>query len=283
LLAIAAALVGFSLIVATDAVAKFLGSRGINVLQIVWARFAFQLLFIVAIRPKSEMRRMLATGRPDLHVVRALIILGITIMFFLAVRLMPLAEATTLSLMSPLFITALSVPILGEYVGPRRWVAVILGFIGVIVMIRPGSGIFQWAALLPLCSALFAAIYHTTTRILHRIDNPLITLNYTATLNTVLASAALPFVWVSPGMLDWALLASLGVLGTCAHFLLIRAFSLASPAVVSPFVYTQLVTSMCLGIIVFGEVPDIWTLSGAGIIAGCGIYVLYSERVVRRP
>jgi len=270
------------LIVTTDAVAKYLGSQGINVLQVVWARFAFQLLFIVAIRPKSEIRRMLATSRPGLHVVRALIILGITIMFFLAVRLMPLAEATTLSLMSPLFITALSVPILGEYVGRRRWIAVIFGFIGVIVMIRPGTGIFQWAALLPLSTALFAAIYHITTRILHRIDNPLITLNYTATLNTVLASAALPFVWMSPSALGWLLLASLGVLGTCAHFLLIRAFSMASPSVVSPFIYTQLVTSMFLGIVVFGEVPDIWTLSGAGIIAGCGIYVLYSERVVHR-
>src|SRR5437879_6355640 len=103
------------------AVAKYLRSQGINVLQVVWARFAFQLLFIVAIRPKSELRRMLATSRPSLHVVRALIILGITIMFFLAVRMMPLAEATTLSLMSPLFITALSVPMLGEYVGRRGW------------------------------------------------------------------------------------------------------------------------------------------------------------------
>jgi drug/metabolite transporter (DMT)-like permease len=270
------------LIVTTDAVAKYLGSQGINVLQVVWARFAFQLLFIVAIRPRSEIRRMLATSRPGLHVVRALITLGITIMFFLAVRLMPLAEATTLSLMSPLFITALSVPILGEYVGPRRWIAVIVGFIGVIVMIRPGSGIFQWAALLPLGTALFAAIYHITTRILHRIDNPLITLNYTATLNTVLASAALPFVWMSPDALGWLLLASLGVLGTCAHFLLIRAFSMAPPSVVSPFIYTQLVTSMCLGIVVFGEVPGIWTLSGAGIIAGSGIYILYSERVAHR-
>ena len=270
------------MIVTTDAVAKYLGGLGINVLQVVWARFAFQLVFIVAVRPKREIGRMLATGRPALHVMRSLIILGITIMFFLAVRLMPLAEATTLSLMSPLFITALSVPILGEYVGPRRWVAVILGFIGVLVMIRPGSGVFQWAALLPLGAALFAAVYHITTRILHRTDNPLITLNYTATLNTLLTSIVVPFVWTTPSALGWLLLASLGVLGTCAHFLLIRAFSMASPSLVSPFIYTQLVASMGLGIVIFGEVPDIWTVSGAGIIAGCGIYVLYYEQVAHR-
>jgi drug/metabolite transporter (DMT)-like permease len=255
---------------------------GISVLQVVWARFAFQLVFIVAVRPKRDIGRMLATGRPALHVMRSLIILGITIMFFLAVRLMPLAEATTLSLMSPLLITALSVPILGEYVGPRRWVAVVLGFIGVLVMIRPGSGVFQWAALLPLGTALFAAVYHITTRILHRTDNPLITLNYTATLNTVLKSMVVPLEWTTPSTLGWLLLASLGVLGTCAHFLLIRAFSMAPPSLVSPFIYTQLVASMGLGIVIFGEVPDVWTISGAAIIAGCGIYLLYSERVVRR-
>ena len=225
---------------------------------------------------------MLATSRPGLHMMRALIILGITIMFFIALQLMPLAEATTLSLMSPLFITALSLPILGEYVGPRRWVAVIFGFVGVIVMTRPGSGVFHWAALLPLGTAAFAAIYHITTRILHRIDNPLITMNYTATINTGLTSLALPFVWTTPDAGGWMLLASVGVLGTCAHFLLIRAFSMAPPSVVSPFIYTQLVTSVGLGIAVFGEVPDVWTLSGAGIIACSGIYTLYREQVEHR-
>lgn len=223
---------------------------------------------------------MLATDRPALHILRTLIILGVTFMFFLAVRLMPLAEATTLSLMSPLFITALSFPILGERVGPRRWIAVVFGFVGVTVMLRPGAGVFHWAALLPLGTAAFAAIYHITTRILHRVDNPLITLNYTATLNTVITSIALPFAWTTPDVLVWILLASLGVLGTCAHFLLIRAFSLAPPSLVSPFIYTQLVTSMGLGVVVFGELPDVWMLCGAGIITACGIYTLYREQVM---
>jgi drug/metabolite transporter (DMT)-like permease len=266
----------------TDAIAKYLGRLGIDVLQVVWARFAFQLAFIVALRPRQRFSRMLATGYPALHATRALLILGITIVFFFAVRLMPLAEATTLSLMSPLCIAALSVPILGEHVGRQRWIAVILGFVGVIVMIRPGSGVFQWAALLPLGGALFAAVYHITTRILRRIDNPMITLNYTAVLNTLLTSIVLPFVWVTPDMLGWVLLASLGVFGTVAHFLLIRAFSMAPPSLVSPFIYTQLVTSMSLGIFVFGEIPDIWTLCGAGIITACGIYVLYREQMLHR-
>src|SRR5262249_9873695 len=162
-------------------------------------------------------------------------------------------------------------PILGERVTSSRWIAIVCGFVGVVVMLRPGSGVIQWAALLPLSTALFATVYHITTRFLHRVDNPLTTLCYIATLNTLLTSLLLPTRWPAPDAFAWVLLALLGVFGTCAHFLLIRAYSMASPALISPFTYTQLVTSMMFGIVLFGEFPDRWTLVGAAIIATCGL------------
>lgn len=260
-----------------DATAKYL-AQDYPVPQVLWARFSFHLLFVAAFLG-TRLSVTLRTRRLGLQMTRSLLMLITTGMFFFAVRELPLADVVAIMFVGPLFVTALSVPLLGDYVGPRRWTAVVIGFLGALVIVRPGSGIMQWFAILPVLAALSHALYTITTRQLANHDLPMTTLFYTAALGAAVTSALVPFFWITPDAAGWMLMALLGFFGAAGHLTLIRALGYASPVVVAPLSYVSLVWSIGIGFLLFGDLPDAWTLAGAALIAASGIYVFHRERV----
>lgn len=270
-----------ALFVCLDAVGKYL-TADYPVVEITWARFFFHLLLFPLLLGAGRWRLVLRTNRVGLHIVRSLLLVGANFLFFLAVKFIPLADANALGFVSPLMLVAFSVLLLGERVGPRRWVAVAVGFVAVFAIIRPGFAEVHWAMFLPLGVALCFSLYQITTRILGATDHWVTILFFTATGGLVVTSAALPFVWVAPDLEGWALMALMGVFGGVSHLVLIRAFTIAPASILAPFAYVQLVWAIIAGFVIFGDFPDAWTLIGASVIAASGIYVIHRERQLAR-
>lgn len=260
-----------------DTTAKYL-TGSLPVAQIVWARYAFHTALMVAALPFLGGRRRLRTRRLPLQVVRSLFLLGATAFFFSSLKYLQLAEATSITFVSPLVVTVLSIPVLKERVGPRRWAGVGAGFLGVIVITRPGSGVMHWAAVLPLGMALCYACYQVATRGLSDTEHPITTLFYTAVVGVAVTSLVVPFFWVWPTTGGWLLMGLLGVFGGTGHFLLIQAFRYAEASVLAPFNYFTIVTSTVAGYLVFRQFPDAWTYVGAAIVIASGLYVFQRER-----
>lgn len=265
------------LFVTMDAIAKHL-VRTYPVAQVVWGRYTFHLLLLTILLGR-RLPEVAATQRLGVQLLRSMLVLGTTILFFFGLRFVPLAEASAIMLVSPLIVTALSVPLLGEHVGAHRWAGVLVGFAGALVIMRPGAGLLAAPALLPLGAAGIYALYQITTRMLSRTDAPLTTLVYTPLVGTVAASAAVPFFWTSPDATGWGLMVLLGFLGGVSHFALIKAFQSSRAATIAPFGYTNLVWATLFGILFFGEYPDARTLVGAAIIVGSGLYIFHRERL----
>lgn len=264
-----------------DGLAKVM-VQDMDVLQIIWSRFFFALPLLPVIVGR-RWPDLLQVERPGLQIARGLIPIVAGISVVLALRVMPLADATALMFVSPLMLTALAVPLLKEYVGLHRWSAVIVGFLGVLVIVRPGGGAMQWAALLPLLTAFLYALYQIATRVLSRTTPPLVTFAWMVIVGTAGSTLALPFVWRTPGALGWALMAASGLLHGLAHYLVTRAFALAPAAILAPFNYAQLIGATAIGYLLFGDLPDRWTLVGALVIVAAGLYVAHRERRLRAP
>ena len=225
-------------------------------------------------------RALLQTGRPGLQWIRSLLLILCTLAFFTAIRYMPLADAVAISFISPLLVTALSVPLLGEVVGRRRWTAVAVGFVGAMIIVRPGLGVMHWAVWLLLLMALGYALYQITTRMLSSTDDPITTLFYSGLVGTAAMTLVVPFFWRTPAMPEhWLMLASLGLMGAVGHYALIKSFVFAPVAVLAPLSYTALLWNTWFGYMVFGDLPDRWTVGGAGILIATGIYIIYREGV----
>ena len=190
---------------------------------------------------------------------------------------LPLAEATTISFTSPLFVVGLCGPLLKESVGWRRWVAVACGFLGAIVVVRPGSAVFHWAAVLPLVGAFWFGLFQIFTRAIGAEDRAITTLFYTTGVGTAIISLAMPFVWTPPTPIQWLILMGLGTLGLCAHLSIIRAFVLADASAVAPFNYVRIVWAIALGFVLFDDLPDAMTILGGAVIVASGLYIIYSE------
>ena len=251
------------------------------VIQIVWARYFFHLLIlIVLLAPK--LRTTLKTNNLKLQLLRSVLLLITTGLFFFALRHVPLADASAVMLIAPIIVTALSVPLLKEHVGVRRWAGVVIGFAGAILIIKPGMNAAQLAIFLPAAAAICYAVYQISTRFLSHSDPVLTTLLYTASIGALLTSIAAPFVWTAPSFADWSLMALLGVLGGIGHFALIKAFTAAPAATVAPFNYTNMIWAIGYGYLVFGDFPDIWTIVGATVIAASGLYILRREQSLGR-
>jgi len=266
-----------ALFVGMDTIAKSLTTT-LPTGQIVWGRYIFHAAFLVLILNRRVVRVM-HTRRPWLQLARSAILLVTTAVFFLGLRYLGLATASSIMFLSPLLVTLLSVPLLGEEVGWRRILSVLVGFAGALVIIRPGSDALGLAALFPLAAAFLYAFYQITTRILSRTDAPMTTLCYSAVVGGVISSLALFAGWVSPTPTEWAMMVAMGVLGAVGHFALIKAFSLANAAVASPFGYTSLLWATLFGYLAFGDLPDLWTIVGAAVIVASGLYILYRERL----
>lgn len=262
-----------------DATAKYLVET-VPTFQIVWLRFVSHVILCFVLFRVWKKPALLKTKRPVLQLVRAFCLLGITIFNFLAVRHLQLAETTAIMFAAPFVITALAGPILGEWAGARRWAAIIVGFMGVLVVTQPGLGGMHWAAIYSVASMVFYALYAIFTRQLTATDTSAGMLILSGVIAAIAMAPAGLAVWVTPvDAWSWVLLFATGVFGGGGHFLFIIAHRMAPAPVLAPFIYTQIVWMVALGYLVFGDVPGWATLAGTMIVVGSGLYILYRERV----
>jgi len=271
--------VGFSFTI-LDATAKHL-TESLPVMEIAWGRYLFHLAVLPLFLGGQTLRSAFRSARPGLQILRSAFLLGSTVFFFVAVKHIPLADATAIGFVSPLLVTALSVPLLGEQVGIRRWAAVIIGFASVLLIIRPGFGMVHWAMIMPLLTAVCFSLYQITTRILSRSDSAATTYFFSAVVGLAVTTVCLPSLWVTPSVWEWVSLIFIGSAGGFSHYLMIRAFTIAPASLLAPFAYAQLIWSTTIGFLWFGDFPDLWTIGGGVIICLSGLYVLYRERRLR--
>jgi drug/metabolite transporter (DMT)-like permease len=248
--------------------------------QITWARFTGHLIFMLLVFLPTHRWALLRSRRPWLQIARSMLMLISNLVFVMAIGSVPLATASAIGFTSPLIVTALSVPLLHEHVGWRRWSAVLVGFGGALLVIRPGGGgLVDPAVLLILLSSLAYALYQIATRSVSRFDSAATGIIFAALLGSLVMSVAMPFIFVVPRTLwDWLLFGSLGLLGGIGHYLVIQAFQRGPAAVIAPLGYVELVGSAVLGYAIFHNFPDLWTWIGAGVIIASGIYIAFRER-----
>lgn len=242
--------------------------------QVVWARTLSHLIFVLALFMPRAGWSIVRTRRPGVQFIRSCMLISSTFLFFSAIRFVPIAQAASISFTAPLIVVLLAGPMLGERITLARVLAVTAGFVGVLVVIRPGAAVFQWASLLIVGSAGCFAVYQVLTRRVAGIDSPGTSVVYSALVGSVLMSCIVPFSWKTPGSWeDVMLLASLGVLGGLGHYCVARAMTYAPANFLSPFQYWQMVGSVAIGYAMFAEVPDAFTWMGAALIIAAGLYI----------
>ncbi|WP_414641505.1 DMT family transporter [Bradyrhizobium sp.] len=264
----------------SDVTAKYL-SATLPSIEIAWIRFlVFALIMSPAMLPRSPLYS-LRSQRPGLQMLRGAALLGSSLFFISGLRFLPIAEASATGFVSPLFVTALSIVFLGESVGVRRWIATAVGLIGVLIILRPGTGAFHPAAFFPIISALAWACTLVMTRMLSGREHALTTMTYSSITGACIMCALVPFVWVAPSWHDILFGIFIGIASTAGQWIVVLAFRYADASVLAPFSYTQLLWVSILGFVIFGELPDIWTVIGAVFIVGSGLYTAHRERIRR--
>ncbi|WP_410708327.1 DMT family transporter [Bradyrhizobium sp. BWA-3-5] len=262
----------------SDVTAKYL-SATLPSIEITWIRFlVFALIMTPAMMPGSPLFAM-QTGRLGLHLLRGATILGSSLFFISGLRFLPIAEASATGFVAPLFVTALSIIFLNEKVGLRRWIATAVGLIGVLIILRPGTGAFHPAAFFPLVSALAWACTLIITRMMSGTERAITVMAYSSIVGLCILSALVPFVWVTPTWHDIAFGILIGIASTAGQWIVVLAFRYADASVLAPFSYTQLLWVSVLGFFIFGEVPDAYTITGAAFIVASGLYTAHRERV----
>jgi drug/metabolite transporter (DMT)-like permease len=262
-----------------DAVAKYLNGH-MPTVQVVWARYMAAFVLALAMSNPIGRPQIMRTSRPWLQLGRSTLLLASTALNFFALRYLQLDQAIAIIFSTPFIVAALGGPILGEWIKWRRWAAIIVGFCGVLLVARPGAGGIHPAALLSAMGAVCYAIYSIMTRILSRSDSNETTNFYSNLVGAVLVSIVVPFVWTpqsDPTII--ILMCAMGLFSGLGHYLLIVGHRLAPASVLAPFIYTEIVWMIGLGYLIFGDVPNSWTLGGAAIVTVSGLYLLYRERV----
>ena len=260
-----------------DTIAKYLSSD-LSFFQITWARYFFTVFFTLPFMFFFFRKNLTWTTQPKLQFLRGLTLFFANVLFFYSISIISMAKALTLAFVAPLITTALSPFILGEKVGFRRWSAVIVGFIGSLIVIRPGFIDFNLASIAALGTGFFYGIYLIITRKLHTSDSPLLTLLLTGVVGLVFASFLVPVVWINPTFNQWSLLALMGIFACLGHFFLILSLKYADASKLAPFGYFEIITNVILGYYFFMDLPDQWTWTGLFIIVCSGIYISVRER-----
>ena len=262
----------------SDAMAKYL-AQSLPPIEIAWLRFSMFLLIMLPIVIRRP--RAMKSISPGVQALRGLAMLSSSVFFISGLQFLPIAEASATAFIAPIFVTALSIMFLGEKVGKRRWAATLVGLIGVMIIVKPGTAAFHPAAILPILSALGWAVTLVLTRRISGGDNVITTMTYTALVGFFVLSAVVPLYWVTPTWQQVAIGAAIGIAATTGHWIVVLAFRYADASVLAPFSYSQLVWVTLLGFVMFGEIPDIWTAVGAAIIIASGLYTAHRERVRR--
>jgi drug/metabolite transporter (DMT)-like permease len=277
------ALCTFMCFAVLDTGAKYLVTAGYAAIFVVWCRFlSHTVISLVAFQGwrRADMFRM---KNAPLQILRGLLLPATTLFNFLALRELQLAQTISIFLSVPMLVTAMAGPLLGEWAGPRRWAAIMVGFVGVLIVVRPGTDVFSLSIIWSILATVTYSLYSILTRNLAMQESQASLVFYSSIFAAVLmAPPALIYGQMPSSVFDWVLLASLGLLGLGGHALLVKASRLASASKVAPFVYSQLLWMTALGFIVFGDVPDGWTILGASIICLSGIYIMNRERQIAR-
>jgi drug/metabolite transporter (DMT)-like permease len=264
-----------------DGFAKYLSSD-LPVLQITWARYFFTVAFTLPIMFFFFRKNLVWTDKPKLQLIRGLILLTANVCFFYSISIISLAKALTLAFIAPLIVTAFSPIFLGEKVGFRRWSAVIIGFIGSMVVIRPGFVEINLASLAALGTGVMYGFYLIITRKLSSSDNPLLTLLLTGVVGAIIISFVMPFVWIKPTLNQWSMMAAIGIFACVGHLFIILSLKYADASKLAPFSYFEIVTNIIIGYYFFSDFPDKWTFLGLFIIILSGIYISRRENIVKR-
>ena len=259
-----------------DGIAKFL-SQEIHFLQVVWGRYFFMAVFSILITSLFFKKNLIFPKLIKIQILRSSFLFLSTIFFFYAISVISMAEAITLSFISPIIATILSFVILKEKVGPRRWIAVLTGFVGVLFVIRPGFNEINLASIAAVGAGICYAFYLISTRKLSATDNPLMTLIFTGFTGCIVISLIVPFFWTSLSLSQWVLLISLAAIGTMAHFLIILSLSYAEASKLAPLGYSEIIMNVIIGYYFFGDFPDQWIWLGLIIIVASGIYISLRE------
>ena len=268
-----AGIAGFAVM---DATIKWL-TADYPVPQVVALRSWFGLPILIMLALREGGLPALKTQRPMVHIGRYLLVLLLSLSFFWVLSMMKLVDAIAIAFAAPIIITALSVPLLKEAVGPRRWVAIAIGFCGVLIMLRPGMGVFQWASIAALGSAVVYALLMITTRAFKSTESTASLMLYPQLGMSLTGIVMVNYFWVTPTPLDLLLFALAGFFGSIGVMCLTHAFRMAPAAAIAPFEYTALVWATLLGYLVWGELPDKFTLVGALVVIASGLYIIYRE------
>lgn len=260
-----------------DSISKFL-VQSYPVMQTLWVRYVIYAGFAVLVaRPKGVLR-MARSRRPWLQFWRSILAMLENAVFFLAFAYLPLAETHAIAATSPLIVILLAAPLLGEKVGLHRWLAVLAGFAGVLLIVRPGLVSLEWPMALPLVGALMWGLYQIMLRLVARDDAPETTLLWSAFIGLGAATLVVPFQWEPVTPAAWGFLLLIGILGAVCHYGLIRALDYADASAMQPYSYTLLVWASVMGFLVFGDIPALWTILGGAIVVASGLYTWHQDR-----
>ena len=263
-----------------DGFAKYLSST-IPVLQITWSRYFFTVIIVLPVMLIFFRKNFKWTEKPQLQLIRGLLLFCANILFFYSISVISLAKALTLAFVAPLIVTILSPMLLGENVGFRRWVAVITGFIGSLIVIRPGFVEVNLASIAALGTGVLYAFYLIVTRKLHNSDHPLLTLLLTGVVGAIIGSLIMPSVWVQPTINEWYMMFALGFFASLGHLFLILSLKYADASKLAPFGYFEIITNIIIGYYFFNHFPDNWTFLGLFVIISSGIYIFRREALNR--
>ena len=263
-----------------DGFAKYL-SADLPIMQITWARYFFTVVFTLPIMFFFFNKQLVWSDKPKLQILRGLILLFANICFFYSISVIALAKALTLAFIAPLIVTAFSPLLLGEKVGLKRWTAVVIGFIGSLVVIRPGFLEINLASVSALGTGFLYGFYLIITRKLCTSDNPLLTLLITGMVGAVLVSLIIPFYWVNPTINQWSLMAGIGIFACIGHLFLILSLKYADASKLAPLGYTEIIPNVLIGYYFFSEIPDSWTYLGLVIIVLSGLYISRREKFLK--
>jgi drug/metabolite transporter (DMT)-like permease len=264
----------------TNVFAKYL-MQHYPILEVVWARFLFNFLVFLPLFLTPAFRGYMRPVVLRHQLARSGLLYGTNMVFLAGLSILPLATAASIMFVGPMFLVTLSALVLSERVGPRRWAAVVIGFAGVVVILRPGLS-FTWASLLPLGAAFMYSCYQIVTRRISAAEPVPTIFFFTPMVGAVCSSVVAVFVWKTPTPEGWALMVSMGAVAGSGQYFLIKAFERSQASLLAPFGYSSLIWATFFGFVVFGDLPDHWTIAGAAVVIGAGLYIWHRERALGR-